>query len=194
MKKYPLTLVEIMGVVALIVILMVIAIGAYSYASDASKEKATTATITRLNNALATLNDQGVAGLRTTTTGNADTNGYVPVKFDADNKKLYFGSTGIGEDAEAVFQLFARNMDADNIDSILDKDGFIVDGWGQQILIRFPGKFNRGGFDIISAGSDGVFGEDDGSASETVPPVDKEKYRNIDGDGEIICDDVTNFL
>ena len=165
MKKYPLTLVEIMGVVALIVILMVIAIGAYSYASDASKEKATTATITRLNNALATLNDQGVAGLRTTTTGNTDTNGYVPVKFDADNKKLYFGSTGIGEDAEAVFQLFARNMDADNIDSILDKDGFIVDGWGQQILIRFPGKFNRGGFDIISAGSDGVFGEDDGSAS-----------------------------
>ncbi len=188
MKKYPLTLIEIMGVVALIVILMVIAIGAYSYASDASKEKATTAAITRLNNALSALSDRGTGSLRTT--GDTAANGYVPVKFDADNKKLYFGSTTIGGEAE--FQLFAQSMDADNIDSILDEENFIVDGWGQRILIRFPGKFNRGGFDIISAGSDGVFGEDDGSASETVPPVDEEKYR--DSDGEIICDDVTNFL
>lgn len=190
MKKYPFTLIEIMGVVALIVILMLIAIGAYSYASDASKEKSTTATITRLNNALSALNDQGITPLRTT--GSTATNGYVPVKFDAANKKLYFGTTEIGEDPDAAFQLFARNMDADNIDSILDEQGYIVDGWGQRILIRFPGKFNRGGFDIISAGSDGVFGEDDGSASETVPPVDETKYR--DSDGEIICDDVTNFL
>ena len=190
MKKYPLTLIEIMGVVALIVILMVIAIGAYSYASDASKEKSTTATITRLNNALASLQDKGISPLRTT--GSSSTNGYVTVKFDAANKKLYFGSTEIGEDAGEAFQLFAQSMDADNIDSILDEDGYIVDGWGQRLLIRFPGKFNKGGFDIISAGSDGVFGVDDGSASETVPPVDEEKYR--DSDGEIICDDVTNFL
>jgi type II secretory pathway pseudopilin PulG len=87
MKKYPLTLIEIMGVVALIVILMVIAIGAYSYASDASKEKSTTATITRLNNALASLQDKGISPLRTT--GSSSTNGYVTVKFDAGEPIAY---------------------------------------------------------------------------------------------------------
>ena len=193
MKNCKFTLIEIMGVVALIVIIMLIAIGAYRYASDASKEKATTATITRLNNALSALSDQGASPLRTTAA--TGTNGYVTVKFDAANKKLYLGNTVVGEkdkDQETAFNLFARSMDADNIDSLLDENGCITDGWGQVMLVRYPGKFNRGGFDIISAGSDGVFGEDDGSASETTPPVDEAKYR--DSDGEIICDDVANFL
>ena len=183
MKKYKLTLIEIIGVVALIVILALIGIAAYSYAADSSKEKASKATLLRLESALNMLKDKGVTPLKT----GSD---YVEIIFDADNKIVKFGTVEVGEKSgkEDAFKMFARAMDADSIDSLLDEGKCLTDGWGQKILIRYPGKFNRGGFDIISAGSDGGFGEDSAAA----PPTDIAKYK--DTDGEQICDDVANFL
>ena len=82
-------------------------------------------------------------------------------------------------------------------DTAFTEDG---DGWGQPLHIRFPGKFNKGSFDIISAGSDGKFGTNEKSWDENggEPPVQmvpgggKAGYR--DPDGDLICDDIANFF
>jgi Tfp pilus assembly protein PilE len=58
MKKHNFTLLEILGVVALIVILMLISVGAYTYAMDSSREKATKATIARLDSALLSIQEK----------------------------------------------------------------------------------------------------------------------------------------
>ena len=189
MKKYKMTLIEILGVIAIIVILALIGIGVYSMAADSSREKATAATIERLSNGLTKLVDKKISGLRTT--GDNTNNGYVAVKLDSANRKVYFGNSVIGKDDEEqqeAFKIFSGALSAENIDSVSDKDGYIADGWQNKIYIRYPGKFNKGNFDIISAGSDGVFGED---GSEKIP-TDMAKYK--DDEGDLICDDVANFL
>lgn len=184
MKRHNLTLVEILGVTALIIILLVIGIGVYSYAMESSKERATQATITRLDNGLKILQDKGLLIKTTNLTGNI--NGFITIGFDAENRKLLIGSTEFPEEA---FKLFSRAIDADSADGITDDSKKFCDGWEQPILLRFPGKFNRGGFDLISRGSDGGFGEE----CVDDPPVDMAKYKDS-SDGEAICDDVANFL
>lgn len=184
MKKEKFTLIEILGAVALIAVLLLIGIGAYTYAMDSSKEKATNATIARIENAFLQLQDKGL--MKKTTGAASAVNGFVTITFDADGRKLKLGSVELTGDA---FKIFARAVDADSINSILDSDQNLTDGWGQKILVRFPGKFNRGGFDIIAPGSDGTFGS---TGSETTPPVDMTDYK--DSDGDLVCDDIANFL
>lgn len=183
MKKDNFTLIEILGVTALIIILLLIGVGAYSYAVDSSREKSTRATITRLENAFKMIQDRGL--LRVTTDSAYVKIKYVKIKFDSGDKKVSLGSEEISGEA---WKLFVKAVDADSIDSILDSDNFICDGWEQPLYLRFPGKFNRGGFDIISAGSDGTFGT--GDAAEPATEIDKYK----DSAGELICDDIANFL
>ena len=190
MKKYKMTLIEILGVVILIAILAAIGVGSYVYASNSSKEKATSATIGRMENALAKLNDGKISKLRTTE--NTASNGFVTVRLDISGKKVYFGNTAVGKDnkeQQEAFQIFTAALSGENLESITDSEGYLIDGWLQKIYIRYPGKFNKGNFDIISAGSDGVFGEN-GSASDI--PADMEKYKDEEGDS--ICDDLANFL
>ena len=184
MKKRNFTLIEILGVIAVIVILLVIAVGGYSYAMDSSKEKSTKATITRLDNAFKILQDKGMLPKTTAQTGN--TAGFVKIEFDADNRKVTVGTVALTGEA---FKLFTRAIDADSVDSIIDDEKHFCDGWGQKILIRFPGKFNRGAFDLLSPGSDGVYG----SENADDPQLDIDKYKDA-SDGEAICDDVANFL
>ena len=69
----------------------------------------------------------------------------------------------------------------------LNSDHKIVDAWGNLVYIRFPGKFNRGGFDIVAAGPDAAFGNN----SASTPSDDSTKYRT--SDGEWNCDDIANF-
>ena len=181
MKKKNFTLIEILGVVALIVILLTISIGAYNYAMDASKESATKATVARLSNGLTALQDKGFL---------QKTSDFEYIIFDAANEKLTVGTADLGSTPakkKEIYKLFAKAIDADSVEGILDSDKKICDGWGQPILIRFPGKFNKGKFDIISAGSDGKFG----SGSADTPPTDIASYR--DSDNEAVCDDITNF-
>ena len=92
MKKRNFTLIEILGVTALIVILLLIGIGAYTYAMDSAREKSTRATITRLENAFKMIQDKG---LMQVTTGSA----YVKIKFDSGNKKVSLGSKDISGEA-----------------------------------------------------------------------------------------------
>ena len=198
MKRHNFTLVEILGVTVLLVILMVIGVGVYSYAVDSSKEKATRATITRLGNALGVLQDKGMMKMTMVSSGNME---YLTITVDIANEKLVLKKSPDPIEIDSRgYKLFMQAMDADSINSILDADGRIVDGWGQPLHIRFPGKFNKGSFDIISAGSDGKFGTNEKSWDENdgKPPVQmvpgggKAGYR--DPDGDLICDDIANFF
>jgi type II secretory pathway pseudopilin PulG len=190
MKKNKMTLIEILGVIILIAILAAIGVGSYVYASNSSKEKATAASISRVENAFAKLADGKISNLRTT--GDTTNGGFVTVKLDIAGKKLYFGNSVVGKNSEEqqkAFQIFTQALAGENLESITDSEGYLIDGWLQKFQIRYPGKFNKGNLDIISAGIDGVFGED-GSASSI--PTDMAKYKDEAGDA--ICDDIANFL
>jgi len=69
------------------------------------------------------------------------------------------------------------------------KDGenvrYFVDGWGRPLIFRIPGKFNKTGYDLGSAGPDGKVG-DSGTAIEALnKPADYVKFGKED--------DITNF-
>ena len=110
---------------------------------------------------------------------------YLTLKVDVDNTKLFLESNDMGEKA---YKLFVKSVDGESLNSILDDDKQICDAWGQPLYICFPGKFNKGGIDIISAGGDGGYGS--GGADE--PTDDISKYK--DGEGDVICDDISNFF
>ena len=186
MKKHNFTLIEILGVVALITLLMVISAGVYTYAMNASKEKATKATIARIYNGLQLLQDKGFL---------SKTNGFVKIQLDTAGQVVKIDNTVIGSNTAGkdnykvkVFKLFAQSIDADSAAKIQDADGNLCDNWGQPLYICFPGKFNKGGIDIISAGGDGGFGEDAGGTPHTVI----SKYK--DAEDDLVCDDISNFF
>ena len=189
MKKHNFTLVEILGVIALIVILMVISAGVYTYASNSAKEKATQATVTRVYNALQLLQDKGflpVTGGDYVKIAIANVSGDLLLKINdtvvgsTDEKKSNYKKN--------VAKLFSQAIDGESVASIQNGSGELCDAWGQPIYICFPGKFNKGGIDIISAGGDGGFGKE---AKET-PVTGIDNYK--DSEGDVICDDISNFF
>ena len=195
MKKHNFTLVEILGVIALIVILMVISAGVYTYASNSAKEKATQATVTRVYNALQLLQDKGFLPV----TGGD----YVKIAID-NSLLLKINGTVVGADdkkKKSIAKLFSQSIDGESVASIQNGSGELCDAWGQPIYICFPGKFNKGGIDIISAGGDGGFGECANSLPLNIKNIngDSEKDKNDgkrykDDDGDLICDDISNFF
>ena len=191
MKRKSFTLIEILGVMAIIAILSTLGFAGYSYASTKSKESATQGLITRLNAAFE------IAHQKT---------GFLPpakddfseIEFEFDSgavSKLSVGgtkynltpaTTGRKAKMEAEFcKQFIQALQMDSMNRYID-DGEIVDAWGNKIYYRYPGVLKKGGFDLISAGSDGGFGSD--TAEE--PSDDISKYR--DG-ADWICDDIANF-
>ena len=197
--KHNFTLIEILAVTLLISLLAAIGIAGYTYAVESSKEKATIAMIHRLSVAFDALREEG---LLPKTVSNGSTT-YLNVAFNPDptaggndaGELLYYSKNSnktdpLGANKAArvkAYKLFAKSIETDNIARFLDADNQIIDGWGNPIYIRYPGKINRGGFDIISAGPDGLFGEN----AATTPPDEISKYR--DDDGQWICDDIANI-
>ena len=176
MKK-RFTLVEIFAVVAIIAILSIIGVAAYSYAQNSSRESDTKAVEARLVAALETIKNKG---------------GSIPVAKDnftkitikntnTDNPEISAGSTMTVKDAKN----FLSAIEVDSLGKHLKGDE-LVDAWGNPIYYRYPGKFNVGGIDLVSAGADGKFGADNADT----PPTEISKYK--DGK-ELVCDDVVNF-
>ena len=190
MKRKSFTLIEILGVMAIIAILSTLGFAGYSYASTKSKESATQGLITRLNAAFE------IAHQKTGFLPPAQNN-FSEIEFEFDSgavSKLSIGGTkynltpGTGRKAkmEAEFcKQFIQALQMDSMNRYID-DGEIVDAWGNKIYYRYPGVLKKGGFDLISAGSDGLFGSN--TAEE--PSDDISKYR--DG-ADWICDDIANF-
>jgi hypothetical protein len=70
----------------------------------------------------------------------------------------------------------------------LGDKGELEDGFGGRIYYAFPGKINKTGFDLVSAGADGVFAKDKNGKP------DNGSARNDYYDGsERIVDDISNF-
>ena len=196
MKRKSFTLIEILGVIAIIAILSTLGFAGYSYASNKSKEAATEGLLTRLNAAFE------IAHQKT---------GFLPHAADFEAIKILYSSgviSGLEIGAEkwllsdtsnrdakkkALFcKQFIQALQMDSMNRYLE-DGYIIDAWGTKVYYIYPGLFKTGGFDLISAGSYGIFGADDGDDDDDdddKPEKDVSKYR--DG-AEWICDDITNI-
>ena len=177
--RHNFTLIEILGVTLLIAILAALGIAGYSYAAESSRESATKALIARMKLALEDMRREGKLHR---------TNGFVTVTLRLDNptaaNRLAFGTDNVSDG----YDIFVKAVSADTMKRHLNAQHQIVDGWRNPIYVRYPGRFNRGGFDIISPGSDGRFGD---NGTDNDPPKDNTKYRTADGEWN--CDDVANF-
>lgn len=185
MKKHYFTLLEILSVTVLIAVLAAIGIAGYTYAVDSSKESATKALIARMTVALEDMRKEGK--MKKTLDGGAVK--FVKVKFSLNptgGDRLKFGDTNSGD----AYDIFAKAVSGDSMKRHINSQNEIVDGWGGAVYVRYPGKFNRGGFDIVAPGKDGAFGKD-AKAPDKINTLDKNDWRG--SDGEWICDDIANF-
>lgn len=198
------TLIEILGVTILIAILAAIGIAGYTYAVESAKESATKALIARVSTALEALRAEGIMPktdfsggtsfvtirfpeIKIDNSGNVDKDSLLLFVKDDSHQEKDPESEKEKKERVKRHNIFAKAISGDGMKRHLNSDDLIIDGWGNPIYIRYPGKFNRGGFDIISAGADGDFG----SEGKDKPVEDSAKYRN--SDGEWLCDDIANF-
>jgi len=65
---------------------------------------------------------------------------------------------------------------------------WVVDGFGNPLVYRCPGYYNRSGFDLGSGGADGNYGSPS-SGAKGILSFDNTAYTTVFGQG----DDITNF-
>ena len=200
MKKiHRFTLVELLAVMAIIAILSGIGFGAYTFANTRAKEAATESLLKQIE-----------AGLESFHTKNgyypkSDSNDFSEITFTvgSDNRvtavdfgdaatKLTYSSTASTRKARLeneMFEAFTKALDLEVIRKHLNADNKLEDAWGVKIYYRSPGVFKSGGYDLISAGPDGEFSEDNKDEPKGI--TDSKKFR--EDDGTRLCDDIFNF-
>lgn len=196
-KKFSFTLVEILTVVAIIGILAGMTLGITSYVGERNREVQTQTTIKMLEMALEQYKTK---------------HGSYPLINGAPNNTItdpYFKLPLSSSNANELSKLFT-DISYDSSNNITGIKGLniivqgnnviILDGWGSPIVYVYPGVFNRTKYDLGSAGSDKLLGEDAGSkftndGEEVKFPVLGERtnkngaYRKHFGK----ADDITNF-
>jgi len=190
------TLVELLAVVGLIAILSAIGFGSYSYAMGKARESSSQALIKQLEAGLESFHAKN--GYYPPSGGN-----FSPVKLELNNdgtvKELDFGGTG-GKFTYSTetnrkarlenerFESLTKAMDMEVLKKHLGANGEVEDSWGGMIYYCAPGKFNKAGFDLVSAGPDGKFGS--GNADNPTGITDLTLFHK---DGEALCDDLYTF-
>ena len=212
MKRKNFTLIEILGVCALIAILGIIGFGSYTFAMNKSKDSATRALMKQIEAGLAGIKNE--CGYYPNTKGiyqaivfynsdeatdvnqlsgkikrfvSHDHNGNPPPFQDLGDKKVILETSvrlafNKATDAETIAK-YIEPVSYDNENYYLLKDAF-----GNVIYYKFPGTINKTGYDLISAGPDGTFSKD-GKIDPSTSSSSEDYYK----DGEAICDDITNF-
>ena len=174
------TLIEVLTVAAIIAVLAGITVGVVSMVNNKNAEARTLATIKALELAMGQYQaDNGCVYIPagyTVTSPN-------PVRIEL-SKDLPDNLNG---------PLF-KYLDEKLLTSATKTDGsirYFVDGWDRPLIFRIPGKFNKMGFDLGSAGADGKIGEDGTKITAAVPSsISDSDYETKFGKG----DDITNFL
>ena len=93
---------------------------------------------------------------------------------------------------------FLRTIDEETLKKSLQKDGtndyyVLIDGWGNKIYYAYPGRFNKTGYDLYSAGSDNRLGKDaDSVSAENLNKAKQETFKDT-ATNEMLCDDICNF-
>ena len=197
MKKH-FTLTEILVVVFLIGVLTAIGFGMYSYAMNSAKESGTRALLTRLEAALETCNTK--FGYIPTTISSGGNVAFKEIQFEIDSdtgtiKSLSFDESG--EVSDDYLKEFLRTIDAENLKKNLQQSGdhyVLVDGWGNTIYYAYPGRFNKTGYDLYSAGADGRMGSSATGAAtaSTLGGASITDFRDS-STNEVVCDDIFNF-
>ena len=187
MKRNTFTLIEILGVVVIIGLLAALGFAGYSYANSKARESATQGLITRLNAAFEFAKQK--SGFLPPAKDN-----FVTIKIDVNGKKITIdgkdyaykdNAKGKEKMNSEFYRNFVKSLEMDSMNRFMNGTE-VIDAWGNAVYFRSPGILNKGGFDLISAGSDNGFGTD----AKDTPETSLDKYR--DG-AEWICDDIANF-
>ena len=188
MKRYfSFTLVEILAVTVLVSLLAAIGFAGYGYAMNASRRAATESLIQQISAGLENFKIK---------------NGYYPASATYAEitvgqngdfiTAITWGTTswkavGTGNNAKPgkEVKVFLKTLDQEKLKKNISGDK-IVDSWGGAIYYKYPGTFNKTGFDLVAPGENGTFGTDDKAT-----PNDSPTYK--DG-SEWACDDISNFM
>lgn len=193
------TLVELLAVMAIIAILSGIGFGAYTYANNKAKESSTEALMKQIEAGLESFHTKNgyypVSGgdfsvVTITTAADGTISG---VNFGSSDSELTYNTSASLTRKERMknemFETFTKALDLEVIKKHLDNSNRLEDAWGGKIYYCSPGKFNKGTFDLVSAGPDGEFSSDNAAAPTGI--TDLGKFR--EDDGTRLCDDLFNF-
>ena len=180
MKRYfSFTLVEILVVTVLVSLLAAIGFAGYGYAMNASRRAATEAVIQQIS-----------AGLENFKLKNGyypASPGYVAVEFSVANDtiaSITLGTTAWSKTSDE-FKVFFKPLDQEKLKKSSNGTN-LVDSWGGKIYYKYPGTFNKTGFDLIAPGPDGNFG-----TTGEISPTPSTTYKESN---EWACDDISNFM
>ena len=187
MKRYfSFTLVELLAVTALVALLGAIGFAGYGYAMNASRRAATESLIQQISAGLENFKiKNGYYPYSATYAVIAVTKNSSGDLLDS----ITFGSTKWTKGTNKEFGVFFKVLDQEklkkNISSVSNQL-VLVDSWGGAIYYKYPGTYNKTGFDLIAPGEDGQFG-----TNIVATPNDSPTYK--DG-SEWACDDISNFM
>jgi type II secretion system protein G len=125
------TIIELLAAIVIIIILMGITVGVYSYISTKTKNDRTEATIKKLEMAMRSYRHDIGYSFQQSALGNLSIN---------------------TSDSEFLKHISYSRMDKTNEIS----DGIAVDAWGNPIKYQCPGSHNTKMFDLISYGKNGI--------------------------------------
>lgn len=145
-KKHPFTLIEIMAVIGIIAVLAGLTVGVSSLVMEKAAEAKTKSTIKMLEMAFEKFHQK---------------NGYYPVT------QKEFGPIRFKKDInEEIWKYLDEKFVKQN--TLIDPDDnanvYVIDGYGNALVYRYPGYFNKGKFDLGSVGKDKFFGSEKGKA------------------------------
>ncbi|WP_294504063.1 type II secretion system protein GspG [uncultured Victivallis sp.] len=198
MKKH-FTLTEILVVVFLIGVLTAIGFGMYSYAMNSAKESGTRALLTRLEAALETCNTKFGYLPPTRSSGSNAAFKEIRIEIDDDGMVTSLCFDENEEVSDDYLKEFLRTVDAENLKKNLQQEGsndyyVLIDGWGNKIYYAYPGKFNKTGYDLYSAGADGRMGSS-ATGAATASALGGASITDFkdSSTNEVLCDDIFNF-
>lgn len=179
-KKNPFTLIEIMAVIGIIAVLAGLTVGVSSIVMDRAAEAKTKSAIKMLEMALMRYKEK---------------EGYYPIMNTSPNQGMFVTKIDKSDPAQddPIWKFLDEKFLKQNTLPISEGSNrvYVIDGYGNPLVYRCPGYFNKGKFDLGSVGKDKRFGSNESCAEFTESSIDTNftNYQNNFGKG----DDIVNF-